>query len=490
MTEVTFPPSRHHTYGGPMLARFLAALFGLLLLPTMISVAPAEAAKRPSPIRPTVSDVSQGGSTVIKGQTVRGPRPVRIQQRVPARQIGGQWVRWVAVSGEFIKRNGRFSIRVFPPARPDSYTYRAKAPRWQGRRAWTSKPVTIRVVPIGVNPDIVPRNIPVVSEAAPAATTRALDWGRTDTFSALPGLTSTSCATPDFCVIGNSSGKVFIDSLSSTIGSSQLGTSPIVGISCPSTGFCMAVDKQGHAYRYNGSTWWGPTSINQGHVTTDVACSSADLCVAVDQEGYGIPYADGTWWSRRAGSVDGTPATGGFTDASCGPGAIACALTSPAGITLFVFTVNASGSNPSFTRQFTPWSPEVDRPNRRGPVTAVSCPTTAACTAAHTNGQATLIDPIGFLGILPNFANVDYRAATGSEPDKKAVVGCRAEDSCLILDNFGQLYAGNNGLFGWDYGATGAVLTGSQNALDFSCPLSATESCVLIASDGMHRITN
>jgi hypothetical protein len=473
-----------------MLARFLAALTGMLLVPTMMSMVPAEAAKRPEPIRATISDVAQGGFTVIKGQTVRAPRPVRIQQHVPPRKIGGKWVRWVAVSGEFIKRNGQFSIRVFPPAKVGTYTYRAKAPRWQGRRAWTSKQVKIRVVQVGVNPDTAARNIPVTPEAAPSSTTRALDWGRTDTFSAMTGLTSTDCAADNFCVVGSETGKVFIDTRTGTVGASQLGTSPIVGISCTDTDFCMAVDKVGKAYRYNGTEWWGPTSINQGHVTTGVSCSSENLCVAVDQEGYGIPYVEGTWWSRRAGSVDGTPANGGFSNVSCGPGAIACAITSPAGITLFVFTVNNSGQNPSFTRQFTPWSPEADRPDLRGTLTSVSCPTTAACTVAHTNGQATLIDPTGFLGILPDFTSIDYRSDTGTEPNKKAVVGCRAEDSCLILDNKGELYAGNNFLFGWNYGPIGTVLTGAQEARDFSCPLGAAEACVLIASDGMHRITN
>ena len=72
----------------------------------------------------------------------------------------------------------------------------------------------------------------------------------------------------------------------------------------------MALDKQGRVYRYNGSSWWGPVSINAGHTSTAIGCATPNLCVAVDQEGFGVPYIDGTWWPRQAGSVDGTPAKG------------------------------------------------------------------------------------------------------------------------------------------------------------------------------------
>ncbi|HNA98233.1 MAG TPA: hypothetical protein PLC19_02105, partial [Marmoricola sp.] len=392
-----------------MLARVLAALTGLLLLPTMVAVTPAEAARRPAPIQSSLSDVPQGGFTLITGRVARGPRPVRVQQRIPVRQMGRAWVKWLPVSGEFSKRNGRFTIRLDAPSQVGTYTYRAWAPRWHGRRAWTSAPISIRVTRVGVNPDTVATTIPVTSAASPASVTRPLDWGRTDTFTARPGVTSASCVTPDFCAVGDNSGRVYFDTQSPTIATAQLSSAPIVGVSCTSTNFCMALDRAGKAYRYNGSTWWGPVSINQGHTSTDVACASANLCVAVDQEGYGVPYVNGTWWSRQAGTVEGTPAVGGFQDASCGIGAIACALTSPAGITLFVFSDNPSGPSPSFTRQFTPWSPETDRPVRRGSLTGVSCPTTDSCLVAHTEGQATFIDPDGFLGILPDFKTFDYR---------------------------------------------------------------------------------
>jgi len=473
-----------------MFARLLAAVFGLLLVPTLLVVTPAEAAKRPAVITASLTDVPVGSVTVISGRTVRAPRPVRIQIRVTTPAAGRSTPRWVPVSGEFIGRNGRFAIPITPPAELGNYVYRAWAPRWQGRRAWASAPLTIRVVRVGIDPNVVARTIPVVNEPAPTGTTRALDWGRTDTFYAVPGVTTTSCATPNFCVVGTATGKVFIDTRTSTVGGSQLGPVPIADVACPTTGFCMALDKQGRVYRYNGSSWWGPVSINAGHTSTAIGCATPNLCVAVDQEGFGVPYIDGTWWPRQAGNVEGVPAPGGFWDVSCGPGAIACALVSPAGLTTFVYSDNPSGPSPSFTRQFAPWAPETDRPARRGILTAVSCPTTRSCTAAHTEGQATWIDPIGFLGILPNFASFDYRPGTASEPAKKAVVGCRSEDSCLILDNKGTLYAGNL-LFGsWNYGATGTVLTGANFAIDFSCPLSGQEACLLAASDGLHRITN
>lgn len=475
-----------------MFARFLAALASLLLLPTLFAMVPAEAARRAAPIKASLTDIPQGSSTVFSGRVPRGPRPVRIQQRIPTQRMGRAVVSWIPVSGEFFGRPGKFSIRVFPPGATGKYTYRAVAPRWQGRKRWISATKTVRVVRVGNNPDVIPHTIATSARATPASTSRPLSWGRTDTVYPMAGATAVSCTSADFCAIGTSSGQVVIDTKSATQAAAQLGTSPIVGVSCTSSNFCMALDKTGKAYKYNGTNWWGPTSINDGHTSTGIGCMSENACVAVDQEGYGVPYVDGAWWARQAGSVDSTPAAGGFTGVSCAVGAVACAITSPGGITLYVFIHNPSGPSPSFTRQFRPWAPEADRPAFRGTVTDAACPASAACLVTNTQGQATSIDNRNnFFGIpIPNFNPFDYRAASAPEPNAKAVVGCRSEDSCLIVDNKGELLAGNFVFGAWNFGSLGALLPNPSTATDMSCPLGATESCLVIATDGLHRITN
>ena len=100
-----------------MFARFLAALASLLLLPTLFAMVPAEAARRAAPIKASLTDIPQGSSTVFSGRVPRGPRPVRIQQRIPTQRMGRAVVSWIPVSGEFFGRSGKFSIRVFPPDR-------------------------------------------------------------------------------------------------------------------------------------------------------------------------------------------------------------------------------------------------------------------------------------------------------------------------------------------------------------------------------------
>jgi hypothetical protein len=57
-------------------------------------------------------------------------------------------------------------------------------------------------------------------------------------------------------------------------------------VSCPTTGFCVAVENSGNALPYDGSTWSSPASIDDsGGGLTSVSCTTAGSCAAVDQHG-------------------------------------------------------------------------------------------------------------------------------------------------------------------------------------------------------------
>lgn len=72
----------------------------------------------------------------------------------------------------------------------------------------------------------------------------------------------------------------------------------VLSVSCPSAQFCMAIDNRGYAVRYYLGTWHKPTpvlSLTHGYEATDVSCASAAFCAAVVQDGRAAVYNAGRW---------------------------------------------------------------------------------------------------------------------------------------------------------------------------------------------------
>jgi hypothetical protein len=82
-------------------------------------------------------------------------------------------------------------------------------------------------------------------------------------------------------------------------------SSSFVGVSCPTTSFCTAVDASGGALQWNGLTWSAPVRIEPGPAPTTtlgvaptaVSCPSATYCAATDASG-GVLQWTGATWSR------------------------------------------------------------------------------------------------------------------------------------------------------------------------------------------------
>jgi len=95
----------------------------------------------------------------------------------------------------------------------------------------------------------------------------------------------------------------------------------IVGISCPSTTWCMAVDGKGDAISYANGTWSSPTLVDNGANSGQsvgefdgVSCPTTTWCMAVSyNDGYVI-YQDNAW-----GPMTETPPTvaGSYHGVSC-----------------------------------------------------------------------------------------------------------------------------------------------------------------------------
>jgi len=49
--------------------------------------------------------------------------------------------------------------------------------------------------------------------------------------------------------------------------------------------FCRAVDSLGRVFGFNGTSWTSGTLIDAGHALTSVSCPTTAYCVAVDRAG-------------------------------------------------------------------------------------------------------------------------------------------------------------------------------------------------------------
>src|SRR5664280_2530649 len=63
-----------------------------------------------------------------------------------------------------------------------------------------------------------------------------------------------------------------------------------VAVSCPTATFCAAVDSQGAALTFNGTTWTPPITIGNDYYGgwASVSCPSASFCMAVGDEGQAV----------------------------------------------------------------------------------------------------------------------------------------------------------------------------------------------------------
>jgi hypothetical protein len=112
-----------------------------------------------------------------------------------------------------------------------------------------------------------------------------------------------SCATANFCV-GTSYGSVLTFDGKAWSAPTQLvsGGHLLLGVSCPTTTFCMAVDgPRGEVFSFDGSTWSAPRRIDpaagqgvgaeaQYGGLTSVSCTSPTFCMAADSFGRGYVY--------------------------------------------------------------------------------------------------------------------------------------------------------------------------------------------------------
>jgi hypothetical protein len=90
------------------------------------------------------------------------------------------------------------------------------------------------------------------------------------------------------------------------------GKTPVTGVSCPSSGLCVAVDGSGNVVTSSnptgGSATWTLANVDGTNNLNSVSCPSSSLCVAVDGAGNVVTSSNPTGralaWTVT--NVDGT----------------------------------------------------------------------------------------------------------------------------------------------------------------------------------------
>jgi hypothetical protein len=110
-------------------------------------------------------------------------------------------------------------------------------------------------------------------------------------------LLGVSCASPVFCVAVNLNGEIRSFNGSRWSVSDKAGPALLTTVSCATASFCVAVAETGRSIAFNGTRWLPPQTIPdfQNSLAYSVSCASATSCVVVGLSGSAASWIDGRW---------------------------------------------------------------------------------------------------------------------------------------------------------------------------------------------------
>lgn len=241
-------------------------------------------------------------------------------------------------------------------------------------------------------------------------------WSKARTVDFGGGGLSMSCPSASFCIAvddhGNAlsyDGRSWSAPVGIDVDADGLGVG-LNSVSCPSPSFCMAVDGQGNALSYDGHSWSAPTTVAPATDLTQVSCASSSLCAAVEWKGsHAFVYRDGAWTEATIGS-------GVLYGVSCPSVSFCAALddTFPSKVVIY----NGSG-----------WGTPVAIDPSYSDLEALSCASVSFCLATADT-------------------HPDYRYDGGSwkaenSAEVKApitLVSCPSDSFCAGVDDLGDAY--------------------------------------------------
>jgi hypothetical protein len=201
-------------------------------------------------------------------------------------------------------------------------------------------------------------------------------WSAPHHVNANGSLNSVSCPSTTYCVVVSGAGKSVTYHAGAWSPSKTLGPEDSYRISCPSVTFCAAVGASGYPGKpstiatFNGHSWSSHLTSTSGKLNDrllGVSCASATYCVAVNYDGRILTF-NGSRWSQM-------PVLGpkGLISVSCPTRS-------------FCLAVTASGR--SIVIHGTSWSGMTTIPNFQTAFAySVSCANSRACVVAGLSGQ-------------------------------------------------------------------------------------------------------
>jgi len=257
-----------------------------------------------------------------------------------------------------------------------------------------------------------------------------------------------------------------------------------LALSCPTATSCTAVDDEGNAVRFDGTTW--RRAALDAQAMTAVSCADPGFCVGSTLTGSVLYYRDGRWSGpvkvdRWAGSYLDAFGLSSITALSC-PSRDFCMAADVLG---HAFTFNGQGWSDAMAIE---QDPDYHLDVRQGDeaVSGLSCPTPTFCAAVTAGGRALTWDgsswsapvtltPKDIIGIQEL---VELPAVTG--------VSCADPGFCVAV-------ASNGGASTWDGSAWSAqvpvdVASAEQGSRDGISSVSCPTPSFCMAADELGRV--
>ncbi|MBF6556313.1 MAG: hypothetical protein IVW52_09100 [Acidimicrobiales bacterium] len=230
-------------------------------------------------------------------------------------------------------------------------------------------------------------------------------WTAASSIDGTKVIDSVSCASSTFCEAVDANGNALnYNGTSWSTAASIDTTKPVESVSCPTSSFCEAVDNAGRAMKYTGS-WAAGASIDGTKVINSVSCTSSSFCEAVDANGNALKYT-GSW--AAASGIDGTKS---ITSVSCQS-------------TTFCMAVDGSGNALKYNG--TSWAAASSIDGTKA-LKSVSCSTSSFCAAVDANGNALTYNGTSW----SSATNIDGTKVINS-------VSCVSATSCQAVDASGN----------------------------------------------------
>ncbi len=282
------------------------------------------------------------------------------------------------------------------------------------------------------------------------------------------GVDVVSCPTSTFCVAGDHSGGVsYFNGTTWSAPQTIDATNSITAIDCPTVTFCVATDAIGQHVTMTGTTWSAPSAFGtlRSLQMLGVSCSSTSFCVAVGETSNFAPvdyyFYNGVW---TFDSVNlGPTHTSAFDAVSCTTTNVCLATDFGGGVTTFTLATSPSVS-------FSHTTVAIDPSLTTYIANSISCLSATSCVAGSNVNQ------------VSSFNGTTWTTTTPFPDGANGVLVSCAPTTCFADDSAAQASSSTAPFTSWS--SPGTLNLPSQ-INSFSCfSLSTSAACQAVDNDG------